>query len=79
MKKWVKVVLVIALACWFISAILLCLYGVNNMAKLSSCFRSANPERIKVEVVSSTLSFFDVLLTRDHEWETRLADLTERG
>jgi hypothetical protein len=67
MKKFGKIVLVIALAWWFISAIL-SVFGVNN-GKTIEMFQKANPGT-KVETVSSTLSFFDVLLTRDHEWET---------
>ena len=66
MKKWVKVVLVIALANWFISAAY-SVYRFNNI-KTVEMFEKQNPET-KVEVVSSTLSFFDVLLTRDHEWD----------
>lgn len=59
--------MVIALAWWFISAIL-SVFGVNH-GKTIEMYQKANPER-KIEFVSSTLSFFDVLLTRDHEWET---------
>ena len=67
MKKWVKFVLVIVVANWFISAAY-SVYIMNNI-KTVELFEKRNPE-IKVEVVNSTLSFFDVLLTRDHEWET---------
>lgn len=67
MKTCVKVVLVIVVANWFISAAY-SVYIMNNN-KTVELFEKRNPE-IKVEVVNSTLSFFDVLLTRDHEWET---------
>ena len=60
MKKWVKVVGVLILANWFGSAAY-SVYTFNNI-KTVEMFEKQNPET-KVEVVSSTLSFFDVLLT----------------
>jgi hypothetical protein len=64
MKKWVKVVGVLILVNWFGSAAY-AVYHMNNIKTLAM-FEEINPG-MKVEYIASTLSFFDVLLTRDHE------------
>ena len=66
MNKWLKVVGVLVLANWFGSAAF-GVYHINNI-KTVAMFEKQNP-KIEVKFASSTLSFFDVLLTRDHKWE----------